>query len=55
MLVAAGLVGCDANPHGNAGKSGPKSDPVVLKPELLQPLVMAAKPEKTLSVPEAMS
>jgi hypothetical protein len=56
-VVAAAVIGCsDGNggrPHANE-KMAP-TDVAVFKPELLQPLVLTAKPENILSVPEARS
>jgi hypothetical protein len=51
LLAAIGCGDCHNGQSHKTQKATP-ADTVILKPELLQPLLLAAKPEKTLSVPE---
>ncbi len=56
-VLLTAVLGCGDGHHGHThsqAKVAPK-EVSVLKPELLQPLVLAAKPDKSLSVPEALA
>jgi hypothetical protein len=56
-LILTAAIGCGDSHHGTkpaAGKGSP-TETAILKPELLQPLLLAAKPDKALSVPDALA
>lgn len=56
-LLLTAIIGCGHDGHDHSSHKGKVAvtDVAILRPDLLQPLALATKPEKTISVPEAMS